>query len=295
MKKHKGSLTLEAALVLPIFLSLSISLISVLEMMNLYARVEYALHETAREISLMAYPASYVKNIGEEFLGADTDIELPDASILNPLLSETLVRAMFTENFGLGNLNDSMIKNGEAGIFFFRSEVINEKGDTDLIVTYKVEPLFNLFKVDGMTFANRVKVHSWTGYVPHSVDGEEEYVYITDNASVYHTNRNCSHLRLSINTVLLSDIENCRNKDGKKYGVCKKCAKDNNADTPQVVFITDYGESYHTSLSCSGLKRTVYKVKLSEVSGKKQCGRCASYISGKVEGDGEDDGSDQDY
>ena len=287
MRKAKGSLTLETALVLPIFLSLTISLISILEMMNLYARVEYALHETAREMAVTAYPAYYIKSIGEEYFESDTDLELPDASILNPVLSETLVRTLFTEQFGLNNLNKSLIKNGEAGIFFFRSSVIDEKGDIDLCVTYKVEPLFNIFKVGEMTFANRVKVHSWIGYKSDSNDGEEEYVYITENGSVYHTNRSCTHLRLSIDTVSKSDIENCRNKDGKKYEKCKKCA--GNISDAEFFYITDYGEAYHTSLSCSGLKRTIYKVKLSEVSDRKKCERCQTYIAGKIGGETEDD------
>ena len=77
-----------------------------------------------------------------------------------------------------------------------------------------------------MTFANRVRVHSWVGYKISDEDTNEEYVYITENASVYHTNRNCTHLRLSIDTVSKEDISSCRNKDGKKYEMCRKCAKD---------------------------------------------------------------------
>ena len=102
MKKAKGSLTLEAAIVLPIFLSLIISLISVLEMMNLYARVEFALHETAREMALMMYPAVYAKTVGEELFDEEFDWELPDENILNPVMSETLARALFTENYEIG-------------------------------------------------------------------------------------------------------------------------------------------------------------------------------------------------
>ena len=288
MKKTKGSLTLEAAIVLPIFLSLAISLISVLEMMNLYARVEFALHETAREISLMVYPANYVKTFGEEFLDEDYEIELPDANILNPLVSETLVRAMFTDNFGYKNLNNSLIKNGEAGIFFFRSDIINEKGDIDLIVTYKVEPLFNMFGLGKMTFCNRVKMHSWTGYKKEKHE-EDEYVYITDNASVYHTRRDCTHLCLTINSVTISELEKSRNKDGKIYKPCKKCGSDENESG--YFYITPYGEVYHTSLSCSGLKRTIYKVRLSEVTGLGECERCRNYKEGEIIEKGEN-GSD---
>lgn len=286
MKKTKGSLTLEAAIVLPIFLSLTISLISVLEMMNLYARVEFALHETAREIALMMYPADYAKTFGEEIFEKDFETELPDENILNPLMSETLVRAMFIENFGYKNLNNSLIKNGEAGIFFFRSEVANDKGDIDLIVTYKVEPLFNMFGLGKMTFSNRVKMHSWIGYVRERHE-EDDYVYITDNASVYHTRRDCTYLCLTINSVRISDLDKCRNKDGKIYKACKKCGNDENGSG--YVYITPYGEVYHTSLSCSGLKRTIYKVRLSEVSGLSECERCLSYKEGEIKEKEEDE------
>ena len=279
MKKAKGSLTLEAAIVLPIFLSLAISLISVLEMMNLYARVEFALHETAREIALMMYPADFARKFGEEIFENKYEWELPDENILNPLASETLVRAMFTDNFGYKNLNNSLIKNGEAGIFFFRSETVNDKGDIDLIVTYKVEPLFNMFGLGKMTFSNRVKMHSWVGYVREKHE-DDEYVYITENASVYHTRRDCTHLCLTINSVKVSDVDKYRNKDGKIYKVCKKCGNDENR--AGYVYITPYGEVYHTSISCSGLKRTIYKVPLSEVSGLGECERCQSYKEGEI-------------
>ena len=288
MKKAKGSLTLEAAIVLPIFLSLAISLISVLEMMNLYARVEFALHETARETALMAYPAVYVKNFGEEIFNEEYETEMPDENILNPLVSETLVRTMFTENFGFKNLKNSLIKNGEAGIFFFRSDIVNEKGDIDLIVTYRVEPLFNMFGLGKMTFSNRVKMHSWTGYTreKHEVD---EYVYITDNASVYHTRRDCTHLCLTINSVKESEIDKYRNIDRKIYKACKKCG--NEESVSGYVYITPYGEAYHTSLSCSGLKRNIYRVRLSEVQGLGECERCMNYKEGEIK-EKEEDGTD---
>ena len=40
------------------------------------------------------------------------------------------------------------------------------------------------------------------------------------------------------------------------------------------VFITDQGNRFHYDLNCSGIKRTIYMIRLSEVGNRKQCSRC---------------------
>lgn len=294
-KSLAGSLTVETSIVLPVFLAVCISLISILGMISLYSKVEYALLETAREIAFLSYPVQYSKEIGDEVLSDTEGYDISeydlDEDLLNPILSETVVRAIFTEKFGFENLNNSMIKNGEAGIFFFRSSILDEEGNIDLIVTYKVDPLFNIFGIKKLTFCNRVKVHAWIGYVKCESDDDGEYVYITENASCYHTNRNCSHLNISVNAVLKEEIDNCRNSEGKKYKPCQKCAIGEDTTDEVFFYITPTGESYHVTLSCGGLKRTVYKVKYSEVSDKKLCERCAKYLKG-IEDMEDSDGPD---
>ena len=289
--KTKGSLTVETALVLPIFLCLSIALVSILEMMTLFSKVEYALHETAREIAVAEYPIEFIQKAGEEIfefeLGEDTK------EYLDYIPSGPIVRVLFTEKFGLKNISNSLIKNGEAGIFFFRSDVFDDEGNVDLIATYKVEPFFNLFKVGEMTFANRVRVHAWKGYNHTKNLEEDEYVYVTETGSVYHTNRDCNHLHITIITVSKGKVDECRNKDGKIYYACEKCASKGDGEG-EFVFITPYGTSYHTSLSCSGLKRTIYKVKREEVGGKKLCETCAGYKRGEIEEDDNGEGVNDD-
>lgn len=41
------------------------------------------------------------------------------------------------------------------------------------------------------------------------------------------------------------------------------------------VYIAEYGEVYHTCISCPGLTRNVHRVRLSEIGGVPPCERCS--------------------
>ena len=293
-KIKKASLTLETSIVLPIFMILTISIIWIIEMINTYARVEYALHETARQIAIMTYPVEYLKDLPDIISGEESNlISMPDdedeeylsdynleySKVTDVLTAETFVRGLFIKNYGLSNLNNSSIKHKSAGLHFYRSSIFNEEGDVELVVTYTVEPIINFFKVGELKLANKVKIHSWKGYV-NNEDIDSEYVYITDEGDVYHTNACCTYLRLSIKTVMKDDVDKQRNADRKKYKECMYCKKKDGHNQSNYVYLTDYGEAYHTRLSCQGLKRTVYKVKKSQVTGVGECTRCQEYREG---------------
>ena len=61
------------------------------------------------------------------------------------------------------------------------------------------------------------------------------------------------------------------NTSGKSYQACELCGKNNFVSA---VYITSYGTKFHTTINCSGLKRTVKSVPLSEVEGKGACSKC---------------------
>ena len=108
-----------------------------------------------------------------------------------------------------------------------------------------------------------------------SEDGEEgEKVYITPWGTVYHTTPECSLLDLSISLVSFESLNERRNESGGKYYPCESCC--GHADTGAVdgVYITDYGDRYHSDRDCPGLKRTVKEVDIKEVSGMSACQKC---------------------
>ena len=113
----------------------------------------------------------------------------------------------------------------------------------------------------------KVKQRMYTGYLLHDQEGVslegDETVYVTTHGSVYHTRLNCYHLCIQITDC--KKIQEILNSS--HYRKCEKCM--HNGDVMNQIFITKEGDCYHSSLSCSGLKR--------EISGKRLCSECAKY------------------
>ena len=120
----------------------------------------------------------------------------------------------------------------------------------------------------------KVTVRSWVGYTGESFQagGKEELVYRTPEGEVYHRSRDCTYLRLTIRSVTSAELSGLRNESGGKYMPCEYCVRKQQAG--MLVYITDYGSSYHNKNTCQGLKRTIMAVPLSQVGGLRGCSRC---------------------
>jgi hypothetical protein len=120
-------------------------------------------------------------------------------------------------------------------------------------------------------------VRAWTGRDSNHGSGgyydEPQYVYVTENGMVYHTSSACTHINLSITKTDIEHAADMRNENGEKYGACEKCGDD--AVAKDEIYITRHGNRYHSSLSCSGLKRSVRLVEISKAEGLQECQRCA--------------------
>ena len=79
----------------------------------------------------------------------------------------------------------------------------------------------------------------------------------------------CSHIHLSIHSVEKTQLGAMRNENGEKYHPCEECGGGTGN-----VYITDTGNRYHSSLECSGLKRSIVKVPVTQVKDRRPCSRC---------------------
>ena len=242
----KGSITVEAAIAVPIFFFAVLCLIYLFEIMAVKTAVYSGLQYAGRVAMQESYPLSVV---------------VPGS------IEENIVNAI-----GAERLDRSVVTGGSAGIDCSRSYMSPRTGIGKLVVDYKVSLPVPMFPIREISQTESIRIKAWTGYEKESFgDLSEETVYVTETGLVYHRDYHCTYLDLSIQRVNVSDVETLRNTDGGKYYACRLC-HGGNGDS---VYITEDGEKYHGSLSCSGLKRTVYAVPLSEVIGKGGCTRCA--------------------
>lgn len=137
----------------------------------------------------------------------------------------------------------------------------------------KIPSLFGIFTLPVHQIPSYCYIKPWTGYglLGNTEQEEEEMVYITENGTVYHRSRSCTHLALSIQITDIHTIKNQKNSSNGKYHPCEKCG---NNPMATALYITQYGDKYHTCIQCSGLKRTIKAVPLKQVEGWPACSKC---------------------
>lgn len=242
---EKGSITVEAALAVPVFFLAVVSLLYLMELMAVRTSVRAGLQAAGKRA-------------------------MQDACIVSVFTPLQIERDV-VEAVGEKRLENSMIVGGSEGIQCEGSYLSAVTGIGKLQAAYEVKLPIPLFSVPPLSFVETVRIKAWTGYEREAFGREEdETVYVTETGIVYHKDYYCTYLKLSIHIVQASETGSLRNVYGGKYDSCEKCFQ----GTSAAVYITDSGDRYHSSLSCSGLKRTVYAVPLSEAAGKGMCSRC---------------------
>lgn len=153
---------------------------------------------------------------------------------------------------------------------FTFSEVEGKEDAIALRVSYQVKHPLNLLGVWNYAFSQQAICHKWQGSESGSREGEE-YFYVTEYGTVYHTTTECPYLDLSIERVPFGEVSARRNQSGQIYRGCEECG----ADHGEMVYLTKYGETYHSDISCRGLSRGIYRISREEAAGYPPCPRCA--------------------
>ena len=269
-------MTIEAALAFPVFRFFVIAISYFLILISLQSEVQLAMEEAARSIGKTAYLAVHTADLSGTSGDADTQ------GILAAGISSLSIKSLMLKD-GLGErINRSKIKGGIGGFYVYRSGYDQKQGILDIIVNYTYEIPFLPSGLRDIRFVQRCRSHVWTGKSlkdsggPQggSSDGGSEgtTVYVTPYGTAYHLSKDCHYLDLSIHGTSFSGIDSLRNEDGGKYYMCTDCCK--KGETYGTVYITDYGTNWHSDIHCTGLKRTVEEIDLTEIGDHHLCPMC---------------------
>lgn len=248
-----ASMTLEAAFIIPMFTFFVLTLVYVINLLNFQSRVNTVLYDVLRNATKFEY-------------------NLDDSVAKATALAQYYIKL---SGINADNMN---LVGGVAGVVPYFED--KEDDIIELSANYIAKTPFDFIGIRPLICRQNISLRKWIGNEDKegessrdvSKDTNKKMVYITDTGSVYHTNRNCTYLVLSISTVDSSSINHMRNDSGGKYYPCERCIR--NKATSNTYYVTDWGDRYHINGNCSGLKRGVMTVPIDSIPGWSQCSRC---------------------
>lgn len=272
-RKLRAGMTVEAAVALPIFLFFICNLSCAIELIRLHGNLQMALWETGHKLAVYGYA------LGDEESLRFAEAEDGDSwwkEMAGIAFSYLFIKNQIVDYLGEEYLEASPLSCGTDGLQFWESDVVQDNGELEITLTYSVSPWYGLAGFPPFRMANRYHAHIWNGYdiVGNSGGDEEdlETVYVTETGTVYHRDRFCTHLCLSIQEIIAGTQEAYRNESGARYSECEKCR---GTAASGVLFIAKEGDCFHYSRDCPGLKRTVFAILMKDAGGYRPCSRCA--------------------
>lgn len=242
-KYSKASLTVEAALVLPIFIFATVSVIYINRLLFYEEEVEWALVRIGREVSV-EYAA------------------IQNEAVVNPV-------------YLMGKMRGYARESGSR-IQMFRSHFDAETDEIELVADYSTEIPFPIFGRN-FTSSHRCRTRAFTGVETRMAEEDkdgEQIVYVTKTGKVYHKKLECTYLTLRISQVKYGDLEYLRSENGAKYYACESCCVSQSFAAAQNVFVCNYGDRFHCFRTCKKIKRSIEEIHLSEAGGRLPCSKC---------------------
>lgn len=241
-----GFYVVEAAVTIPVFVVFMVELLFFFLVMQLQMEIQASLNYTGK---LLAEAAVLEKQ--ENAL----------------LLRQVTAKTIFLKHVKEQEISLAHVRGKEFGIRL--DTTASDEEYVCLKAVYRIRFPITLLGRHGYTIRQQVKVRKWKGDAA-SVKEAADWVYVTPKGTAYHESMGCPYLDLSIRGVAVQEVWHLRNQSGGKYYACNDCEN----PVKQMVYITDYGTLYHTSLGCTGLKRSVQKVKRTETGERHACPKC---------------------
>ena len=256
--RQEGSATVEAALILPLFIMAAVVFFWMGNLLQTRLIVYDAMQDTAQCLAEYQYAYSYVQD--------EKTVDLPGNGV-----NVLTVKERLQHYLDISPVDASCIVGGTGGILVTRSAYSEADGCIDLKLRYKLQINVPFFGELTWKVQEQIRQRAFIGMQLENNETEENrYVYITETGEVYHTSRTCYHIKLTIQQIPDGELSD-------RYlnlSPCERCAEGRTTDG--TVYITETGDRYHLSVSCSGLKRTVMRVKQKNVGSIPPCSNCGN-------------------
>lgn len=306
-KRIKGSLTLEAAFVIPVFIIAIMAFIMLIHIVYVQMSIQSALNYTAYELQSKGVVYEYLDKISkdkmsevkgkiQEFLVSKNELfnndyfeealswsldkikETGDEAIFEIMLAEKVNSYLEKEN-----IDYSCVSGDYKGIDFGGSTVNVNTGEFNIVASYEVKCPIILssvikFKVNqnvkGRTFGGNLKILGNEDRNNENDETMESKVYVTQSGKVYHTQRDCIYLTNRMLRTDYGEIASKRNNSGGKYYPCEKCKEKALGEGNDYVYYSKEGERYHLTLQCSAIARQIEETTLDKIGEKRMCEKC---------------------
>lgn len=250
---EEASLTIEAALVFPIFLFALLFVISLFDMLDTHRKVQIIADDITRKFSKYAYVIEYTDS--------DKQGDIFKLGSVHAYAMYRLHHEMDMRKLKYANTLGTAYR---------------EDGDMICVkYSYIYKPFYNIFGYFGMYQEVMSKRRAFVGVDTRRKnieDAKEEdiTVYIGKTSKRYHLSPACHYLSNQLRVVDMAHIHSERNQYGAKYGACNRCGK----GAGKTVYIMTSGTAYHKDATCTAITSYVSKVRLSEVRHMGACSYC---------------------
>lgn len=265
---RSGSMTVEASIVLPLFLFAMVMMTMPFSVMNRQRQVQAVVESVCEDLCRLAY-------VGYELKEKKTEIRLPKEGLEIEFDMEGLEEAAmmaYAQVQVRRKLNESQIRK----LSLFQSEFMEDGEMVNLVASYEIVLPFPVLGLSAIPMTSASCRRAWIGkdggwLESGTGEGDDEIVYVGKKSTRYHESRTCHYLYNQLTGIPREEIDSHRNADGKKYHPCAVCGGGNGSQ----VYIMKSGTSYHGSSSCTAIIAYVKAVKKSEVAHLGACSYCS--------------------
>ena len=283
-----ASLTVEAALVLPLFLFAMYLLILPLRMMDTAREMQQVCESVCQDTVQLLYLRSLTKKDSpdadrtEGTDGSDGSGEDSPSDVGESVTDLRLEGALTGNAVGLAAAAQARarVKDGYViHLLSLRSSILGDGETVRLTLDYDYRLPFSVFGLGSIHQSVTAVRRAWTGRTEGGLASspggggteDSETVYVGRNSTRYHSSPSCHYLSNDLTAISYESVSGERNSGGKKYHPCSRCAK---GVTGGTVYISPSGTSFHTTESCSAITAYGRPVPKSEVSHLGPCSYC---------------------